>query len=445
MLPQQPAVPEPATIKAAVNRVDGLVGSIRYDGKKVVGVQADKNPASDENVKVFAGLTDLEELVLRGEAVTDAAVGYLAGLPKLYHLSLDGTSITDDGVAKMKQLRGLQRLSLSRATSMTDGAMAHLAALPDLQYLELRDNNIGDAALDHLKRLNNIRLLDVRGCKRVTDAGLAHLTGLTGLVALRLRSPAIRQRRPRQACRHGQAHGAIRRGTGGSDRRRAQSARELPRDDHLECPIARALATAASRRGRHAKASATLSARHANYRACLGYVKDGANLRRIDLNETRADNDALTHLRGMRHLQWLSLRKTRVTDAGMQRLAGLPKLTYLQLAETAVGDTGLAEIAKIESSRRTGLGTAADQRQGAGSTEESQNLKRLNIAMVTVSDEAVAAYRRPSGGWRFCGGGFPGACPEKGRRNGQQQWFSVDRRELVEGIMGRQRILMAAI
>ena len=35
-----------------------------------------------EDVKVFAGLTDLEELALQGETVTDAAAGYLAGLPK---------------------------------------------------------------------------------------------------------------------------------------------------------------------------------------------------------------------------------------------------------------------------------------------------------------------------------------------------------------------------
>ena len=68
-------VPEPLAMKAAVERVDGLAGSLRYDGKKVIGVQADKNPASDEDVKVFAGLTDLEEIELRGEAITDAAVG----------------------------------------------------------------------------------------------------------------------------------------------------------------------------------------------------------------------------------------------------------------------------------------------------------------------------------------------------------------------------------
>ena len=179
-VPKQPAA-NPPVVKAVVERVDGLAGSIRYDGKKVVGVRCEKYPASDEDVKVFAGLTDLEELAVQGETVTDAAVGYLAGLPNLCDLSLEGTSITDEGVAKLKQLRGLRRLNLSRSNRVTDAALAHLAALPDLQYLELRDNNIGDAGLEHLKRFNKIRLLDVRGCQRVTDAGLGHLTGLMRL------------------------------------------------------------------------------------------------------------------------------------------------------------------------------------------------------------------------------------------------------------------------
>ena len=39
---RQPAAPaeRPPAIQAALDRVDGLAGSARYDGKKVVGVQA---------------------------------------------------------------------------------------------------------------------------------------------------------------------------------------------------------------------------------------------------------------------------------------------------------------------------------------------------------------------------------------------------------------------
>ena len=75
--------------------------------------QARKNPATDEDVKVFAELTDLEELELQGETITDAAIGYLVGLPTLHHLSLEDTSITDEGVANLQRLRSLRRLNLS--------------------------------------------------------------------------------------------------------------------------------------------------------------------------------------------------------------------------------------------------------------------------------------------------------------------------------------------
>ncbi len=125
------AAEKPPAAHAALDRVDELAGSIRYDGKKVVGVQAEKIAASDEDVKVLAALTDVEELSLRGEAITDAAVGYLASLPNLHHLSFEGTSITDAGVARLKQLRGLRRLDLGSAAQLTDAALVHLAALAD--------------------------------------------------------------------------------------------------------------------------------------------------------------------------------------------------------------------------------------------------------------------------------------------------------------------------
>ena len=54
----------PPVVKSVVECVDGLAGSIRYDGKKGVGVRCEKYPASDEDAKVFAGLTDLEELAI---------------------------------------------------------------------------------------------------------------------------------------------------------------------------------------------------------------------------------------------------------------------------------------------------------------------------------------------------------------------------------------------
>ena len=45
---------------------------------------------------MFAELTDLEELELQGETITDAAIDYLVGLPTLHQLSLENTRITDE-------------------------------------------------------------------------------------------------------------------------------------------------------------------------------------------------------------------------------------------------------------------------------------------------------------------------------------------------------------
>lgn len=135
---------------AALERVDEIAGSIRYHGKKAVGIKARKNPATDDDVKVFAELMDLEELELQGETITDAAVNYLVGLPALHHLSLENTSITDEGVAN------LQRLSL-RKTCVTDAGVAEIAKIEsleeqDLELLQISEKGL--AQLSNLKRLN---------------------------------------------------------------------------------------------------------------------------------------------------------------------------------------------------------------------------------------------------------------------------------------------------
>jgi len=72
-----------------------LAGSIRYGGKKVIGVQAKKIGASDEDAKALAALIDLEELSLRGEAITDAAISLRPESPSLGGRRLIGYDSVD--------------------------------------------------------------------------------------------------------------------------------------------------------------------------------------------------------------------------------------------------------------------------------------------------------------------------------------------------------------
>ena len=90
------AVPEPPAVKAAVERVDGIAGSIRYDGRRSSVCGPTRTRRATRTSRCSQELTDLEELELQGKTITDAAVGYLVGLPALHHLSLERTSITDE-------------------------------------------------------------------------------------------------------------------------------------------------------------------------------------------------------------------------------------------------------------------------------------------------------------------------------------------------------------
>ncbi|MDI9444873.1 MAG: hypothetical protein QM844_11970, partial [Planctomycetota bacterium] len=158
---------------AAVERVKAIGGRVRREGAKIVAVQFDATPARDDDVEMIAALKDLEQLVLRGEEITDASAGHIASLAKLRHLALEGTRITDAGVEKLKQLAGLRRLGLRAAPVITHAARAHLAELPNQQNRELREDNIGDAARGRRKPRGQHPLRDHPGGKAGTDAGVA--------------------------------------------------------------------------------------------------------------------------------------------------------------------------------------------------------------------------------------------------------------------------------
>src|SRR5204863_8424360 len=70
---------------------------------------------------------------------------------------------------------------------------------------------------------------------------------------------------------------------------------------------------------------------------------------RVDLNESRAKEPDVAHVKGLRHLTILRLAGTPVTDAGVAHLRGLKSLTNLDLSNTQVTDAGLAHLRGLKS------------------------------------------------------------------------------------------------
>ena len=154
-------------------------------------------------VGVFAGLTALDDLDLRSNALTTLPDGVFAGLSRVGQLDLSNnalTTLSDGTFAGLTQLSTLI-LSSNRLTTLSDGTFAGLTALVNL-YLQgnalttLPDGVFaGPTALDRLDLARNPltalppRVFDGLSLDGLLDLGNIRLSGFgddlfTGLVAL---------------------------------------------------------------------------------------------------------------------------------------------------------------------------------------------------------------------------------------------------------------------
>lgn len=121
----------------------------------------------------------LEQVYLRGTAITNRGVEELTRLTKLTTLTLDGAPLNDGVADAIRQMKQLQWLSLNQCpigdetfaaacecsdlwtisaghTKVTDAGVKHVLELPKLSYLVLWSNKrVTDDSLDVFKRLPN--------------------------------------------------------------------------------------------------------------------------------------------------------------------------------------------------------------------------------------------------------------------------------------------------
>ncbi len=187
---------------------------------------------TDEDARVFRGLSRLRAVSLARTQVTDGAFGHLAGCRELQELDLrstrvtdagvkqlpapaafrilmfDGCNVSDDGLSGVRVLKHLQTLYLPRTrvsdvtlkrlegldelkdvdlghTGITDRGLQSLTTCPNLYRLNINDTSVSDQGMEAVKRMSNLAILDLSGT-RVTDKGLEHLRSLPRLADLKL-------------------------------------------------------------------------------------------------------------------------------------------------------------------------------------------------------------------------------------------------------------------
>jgi Leucine-rich repeat (LRR) protein len=293
---------------------------------------------------IFAALPELEMLTFTLNEPAHPRLRVVAGMTNLKALDLSGITLTNRKLAYLKDLKGLETLTLGRAGVLSDRGLEHLKGLGELKALALPNYAGSNNGLAHLKALLNLRSLELWG-PFVTNLGVSHLGGLNLLERVKLDGLAITDA----------ALGAFR----GSDKLREFGAAGTPLTD-------KALVT-------------------------LAEVKE---LEFADLSRTKVTDSGLTALKGMEELRGLRLEGTAVTGTGLAALNELPRLVRLHLRGAKVSDAGVSGIARLSRLRALDLGSTAVSSAALSPLKSLRGLEDLNLAdCPQVGDEAVATLK----------------------------------------------------
>jgi len=101
------------------------LGHLRY-GSPVTGL-------SDACLVPIQGLTQLHDLDLAGNRITDDGIALIAGMHELESLGLTATDVTDAGLVHLHALKKLKSLSVGGTLVTPQGARALQSALPGLE------------------------------------------------------------------------------------------------------------------------------------------------------------------------------------------------------------------------------------------------------------------------------------------------------------------------
>jgi internalin A len=265
---------------------------------------------SDEGFKHFVDLKGLVTLRIGGTKVTDASFKIVEGFTKLKELELRDTDVTGEGLAFLKGTKGLDLLYLTKG-QLNDRGLHHLAALGLVRTVQSPTGSSGRPAPPDTE-LTETDLSQ----SAITDQGLQALKGLTKLKTIRLNSTQVT-------------------GVG------FKELKNLPIStvELNESPVS-------------AEGLATL--------------QQYESLSTLRLAFTKAGDDDMKLVKGMKNLMYLDLRLTPISDKAFGEIKELKNLNILWAVGTKMSDEGLKELEGLERLRELYI-------QGTGVTNDGIN------------------------------------------------------------------------
>lgn len=148
-------------------------------------IRDDRDPFTEQSMKVLATMTSLEELQLNNMMKWGGqGMAGLANLPRLRRLDLSSAPVDDDGLAVLPRMSALRDLELVGLRSFTRAGMEHIVACTRLTRLRLTGcEQLADRDLAAIGRLTALQELDVSRT-RFGERGVTALASLGNLERL---------------------------------------------------------------------------------------------------------------------------------------------------------------------------------------------------------------------------------------------------------------------
>ena len=276
------------------------------------------------NCRIYAaGAAGVEELDLRGQAITDASLREILGGAVPRKLLLQGPEITDASIAYLASLRGLGELKLY-GTSVTNDGLSPLTEAPDLYRIDLWEMpQIDEGALPHISRIPGLKMIVIKSTG-VYGPGLELLHG-TGINSIYIGHTLLDGEMLEQyIVPFGTLSGLDLAGSRISDEDVELIATKMTVSGYL-----------------HLGFNPNITG------PGLRFIRDMPELRTLKLDGSAVDNGGLAHLKGAAHLQNLTLRHTAITDASIDTLVTLTALQTLDLQNTQFTSAGVQRLREL--------------------------------------------------------------------------------------------------
>lgn len=140
---------------------------------------------TEQGAEGLRELSHLRRLALDRSLNISFVLRALGHSPSLQELCLYESDATDDDLKMVEGLTNLRELNVNGCHQLTRAACQSIGCLANVERLWLMNTQFDDAGLSHLANLSHLTLLDVRSCP-ITDAGMAHLGDLEQLKDLSL-------------------------------------------------------------------------------------------------------------------------------------------------------------------------------------------------------------------------------------------------------------------